>query len=160
MKKIFTIFFVLFIFAETAYSQSFWESVANGSWEGSGTLLGSEAEFNMNWNWVLADQFLKLEFQNKRISDSGEELILKSHAYYQPKSDSLYEGTWFDSRGVTFPVRGILKDSSFTVNWGSPETEQGKTIYTLVSDTELEVTDYFLRETTYVKFGETVYKKR
>lgn len=134
--------------------------MASGSWKGTGTLLDSEAEFDMKWTWELNSKFLKLEFQNKRTSASGQELVLKSHAYYQPQNDSLFEGTWFDSRGITFPVRGILKDSTFTVNWGTPETEQGKTIYTLASDTEIAVTDYFLRETTYVKFGEAVYQKR
>lgn len=158
MKKLYVLFLTLFLTAGTAFGQSFWDDMTSGSWKGTGILLGSEAEFDMKWNWELNSSFLKLEFQNKRTSDSGEELILKSHAYYQPQGDSLFEGTWFDSRGVTFPVRGVLKDSTFTVDWGSPETEQGKTIYTLASDMEIEVADYFLRDTTYVKFGEATYQ--
>lgn len=159
MKKFYLLFFVFSLCTQVVFSQHFLDVITTGPWEGSGTLLGSEAEFKMNWQSVLEDQFLKLEFQNKRTSGSGNELILTSHAYYQQKSDSLFQGTWFDSRGITFPLRGTLKGSTFTVNWGSPETEQGKTIYTLTSDTEITVTDYFLRETTYVKFGEAVYKK-
>lgn len=160
MRKIYLLVFLFFLCNQIVFSQHFWDVITTGPWKGSGTLLGSEAEFMMNWQSVLENQFLKLEFQNKRTSDNGDELILTSHAYYQIKSDSLFKGTWFDSRGITFPVRGILKDSTFTVNWGSPETEQGKTIYTLTSEAEVTVTDFFLKETTYVKFGEAIYQQR
>lgn len=159
MKKICFLSFALFLTAGTVVGQSFWNDMTSGSWKGSGTLMGSQANFYMKWSWELDVKFLKLEFQNKRTSDSGEELILKSHAYYQPQNDTLFEGTWFDSRGVTFPVRGILEDSIFTVDWGSPETEQGKTVYTLTANGSVQVTDYFLREENYVKFGEAAYKK-
>jgi len=158
MKKICLLIFTLLLTAGTTLGQSFWDDMASGSWKGGGTLMGSEADFYMKWSWELDGKFLKLEFQNKRTSDSGRELIFKSHAYYQPKNDSLFKGTWFDSRGVTFPVSGVLKDSTFTVNWGTPETEQGKTVYTLISDIEVKVTDYVLRGENYVKFGEAVYQ--
>ena len=150
MKKICFLFFALFLAASVTFGQAFWDDVTSGSWKGVGTLMGSETEFEMTWKWVLGDQFLKLEFDNGRIS---------SNAYYQPQSDSLFEGTWFDSRGITFPVKGTLKDSTFTVLWGSLETEQGKTVYMLVSNTEMRVEDYFLRDEKYVKFGEAKYQK-
>lgn len=159
MKKSCLILFTLFLYTEIVTGQHFWDTMATDSWTGSGTLLGSEAEFNMKWTWELNDNFLKLEFQNKRTSGSGQELVLQSHAYYQPKNDSLFAGTWFDSRGVSFPVKGTLSDSTFTVNWGSPETEQGRTVYALVSQEEATVTDYVLQGENYVKFGEASYQK-
>lgn len=157
MKLICFLFLGLFLTAATAFSQSFWDGMTSGSWKGSGTLMGSEANFYMKWTWELDGNFLKLEFQNKRTSPSGQELVLDAHAYYQSINDSVVEGTWFDSRGVTFPVRGVLKGSTFTVTWGSPETEQGKTIYVLDSVTEIAVTDYFLRDTTFVKDQVPIY---
>lgn len=159
MKKLCVFFFAVFMLSEAAFCQSFWESATDGSWRGTGTLMNSEADFKMNWKRVLDDHFLKLEFQNRRISNTGKELILKSHAYYHQKNDSLYEGTWFDSRGISFPVSGILKEATLTVTWGSPGIEQGKTIYTLVSKKEMNVTDYVLQEENYLKFGEAAYIK-
>lgn len=159
MKKFSLILVTLFLCTEIVSGQHFWDTMTSGSWTGSGTLLGSEAEFNMSWTWELENKFLKLEFQNKRTSSSGQELVLQSHAYYQPKSDSLFEGTWFDSRGVSFPVKGTLSNSTFTVHWGSPETERGKTIYVLVSQDKATVTDYILQGENYVKFGEASYQR-
>lgn len=157
MKKFSLLFLLILLYTQPIFSQNFWDAMTDSNWQGTGTLLGSEAEFSMKWTWVLDNKFLKLEFQNKRISSSGQELVLQSHAYYQPKNDSLFEGTWFDSRGVIFPVSGTLHESTFTVLWGSPETEQGKTVYTIVSQ-EATVTDYFLQDENYVKFGEANYQ--
>lgn len=160
MKKISLLFLLVLLYTQPIFGQNFWDAMTDTDWKGTGNLLGSEAEFTMKWTWVLDNKFLKLEFQNKRISNSGQEVVLQSHAYYQPKSDSLFEGTWFDSRGVIFPVSGTLQELTFTVLWGSPETEQGKTVYTIVSQEEATVTDYFLQEENYVKFGEASYQSK
>lgn len=160
MKKNSLLFLLILLYTQPIFSQNFWDAMTDADWQGTGTLLGAEADFSMKWTWVLDNKFLKLEFQNKQISRSGLELVLQAHAYYQPKRDLLFEGTWFDTRGVTFPVTGTIQDSTFTVLWGSPETEQGKKVYTIVSQKEATDTDYFLQGDNYMKFGDTNYQSK
>lgn len=127
-----------------------------GSWEGKGTLMGSEAHFKMNWNNVLDDQFLKLEFTSKGTSN-GEEILFHAMAMYQP--DENWKGTWFDSRGIRFDVNGTAEENTLTVEWGSPEIEQGRTVYSIRGENEMTVTDYINQNGTYSKFGEAVYHR-
>ena len=134
--------------------------------------MGTEASFKMKWDWTLDNKFLYLEFQNswkpsnrENVTRTGKtvlkgDVVLKAKAYYKPITNTEFEGTWFDSRGITFPVRGTLKDQLFTVIWGSEDTEQGKTEYLLLPSGQIEVKDYILNNGKYAQFGNAVYSKQ
>ena len=140
-------------------AQPLTELITAHPWSGSGTLMGSPAAFEMHWQWELDERFLKLEFKNSRQTADGREISFRAHAYYRVVGDSLLEGNWFDSRGVTFPLQGLIKGNEITVEWGSEETEMGRTVYVLKSPGEMAVTDYVFSDGRYSKFGEAAYKK-
>lgn len=95
-----------------------------GEWEGSGTLMGNTAEFSMKWEQVLNSQFYKLTFRN---SIPNVSFSMNAHAYYKVTDDGTVSGYWFDSRGISFPLSGSTEENTITINWGTPEIEQGRT---------------------------------
>lgn len=139
-------------------AQSIIDALTSGTQNGTGTLMGSDAEFSMNWEWTLDKQFLKLTFENRRNSKSGEPIVFKANGYYKILSDSTIRGSWFDSRGISFPLKGSVSDTALTIIWGSAETEQGKTIYSVDSN-GIKVEDYFLSENNYQQFGMAFYPR-
>jgi len=74
-------------------------------------------------------------------------------------NDSVVKGNWLDSRGVTLPINGKLTANQMIILWGSKDTEQGKTIYTLTTFYELEVKDFILKNMEYHPFGFAAYKR-
>ena len=96
------------------------------NWTGSGVLMGKEASFIMDWQRVLNNKFLKLEFQNKRKSADNEFIVFRATAFYKIVNDTTVVGNWFDNRGMTFPLRGFMKENELTILWGNDETEMGK----------------------------------
>jgi hypothetical protein len=65
----------------------------------------------------------------------------EGRAFYRPVADGRWQATWFDNRGVSFPIQAVLAGRVLTSEWGSAETERGRTIYRLLPDGRLEVTD-------------------
>ena len=130
-----------------------------GSWNGQGRLMGANAEFKMKWDLVLGDKFVHLIFQNKRSDGEGREFILDAEAFYKPLDGAKLEGHWFDSRGMILPLQASVSDSTLTTHWGAPETEQGRTVYRLVSPGHIEVTDFVLRKGEWRQFGNAVYRR-
>jgi hypothetical protein len=111
-----------------------------GSWSGEGKALGMPATLRMRWDWVLGEKFLRLTLGNEMKGPNGQLQFFEGHAYYQP-SEEKCEGTWFDSRGVSFPIKCSVDGEALTAMWGAPGQEQGKSVYRLVSGGKLEVVD-------------------
>jgi hypothetical protein len=131
-----------------------------GAWNGKGKLFGAEAEFMMTWEWVLADKFAHLTFQNKIKRSSGEEQVFKARAFYKPEGEKQFQGTWFDSRGMVLPLQASAEDSALTTLWGSPETEQGRTVYRIIDRDTIEVNDFVLtKDGQWRNFGYAVYHR-
>ncbi len=145
----------ILLMAQFMTAQDFFKNISQHTWIGTGELLGSTASFQMNWVPILDGQFYKLSFQHQR--DESEELIFKSMGVYQPKNDGTFSGTWFDSRGLTFPLKGNFSGNTLTVLWGTRETEEGKTVYTFTEIGTVTVTDYVLKDGEFVKFGNANY---
>ena len=62
--------FVLSIDTISGQTVSFEEDIL-GKWEGTGTLFGNSATFRMEWQSVLNEKYLKLNFQNQFKDKSG-----------------------------------------------------------------------------------------
>lgn len=150
-------FIVLLILLGTfsLHSQSFFQN-ALGQWEGDGTLFGMAASFKMSWSQELNGQFYKLEFENRFSDQTGTERVMTAHGYYSP---DLSKGQWYDSRGMILPLKMELEGSKLTVLWGSPESEEGKTIYTIESSNRILVEDFVKRNGTYATFGNASYAR-
>ncbi len=133
-------------------------ALVNNNWSGTGTLMGKEAKFTMNWQKVLNSQFVKLEFQNEQKSGDNQSVVFKATAFYKIVNGEVV-GHWFDNRGVTFPLKGSVNESELVILWGDDQTEKGKTVYHYVKNTnEITVEDFVLNDGQYFKFGNATYK--
>ena len=156
MKTLITILILwLVALSSSAQNQIIPESFL-GEWSGEGTLMGQPANFEMKWESVLDQQFIRLTFQNS-IPD---QFSFSGHAYYHIESDSTATGTWFDTRGYIFPIDAILSQNSIISSWGTAEIEQGRTDYIVQSDGTIRVTDYVLKDNVFQKFGEAIYRRQ
>ena len=130
-----------------------------GAWEGQGDLFGSEATFSMKWEWVLGQQFVRLTFENRMQGPDGVERTLQAQAFYRPVGEGRLEGTWFDSRGMVLPLVGSTEPTTLTTLWGTPATEQGRTVYRLLDEGLIEVEDFVLKGDQWHKFGQAIYRR-
>ena len=120
--------------------------------------MGAKASFEMEWSWTLDKKFIQLKFKNERTAPDNERYIFEANAYYRLADSVKIEGMWFDSRGIYFPLGGTVTCKKLIVKWGSPETEQGKTVYNLINSDEINVVDYILKNGEYKRFGTATYK--
>jgi NRPS condensation-like uncharacterized protein len=134
--------------------------LVNKNWNGIGMLMGKKATFTMDWQRVLGNQFIKLEFQNKRKSGNTEDIIFRATAFYKIVNDTMVIGNWFDNRGISLPLKGSIKENELTILWGNDETEMGKTIYRYTSNNEITVKDFIMNNGKYIKFGYATYNTK
>lgn len=120
----------------------------SGSWRGTGTMMGNASEGALDVRPVLGGRFVELSWRAGRF---------EGRAFYRPVGDGRWRATWFDNRGISFPIEAVHSNGTLTANWGSAETERGTTIYTLVAEGRLVVTDAVRRpDGTYRVFAEHV----
>jgi len=112
-----------------------------GTWQGEGKAFGMEARMQIKWEEVLANKFVRLSLRNEMRTPTGQTQIFEGHAYYQSTSEGLYEAKWFDSRGISFPIKGQVEGEALSALWGTPEQEQGKSVYHLLGTGKLGVVD-------------------
>ena len=127
-----------------------------GTWQGDGKAFGMSARLSMKWEWVLGGKFLRLNLKNEMQSATGN-TSFEGHAYYRPAGEGKYEGEWFDSRGVSFAIKGNMEGDALTALWGAPGEEQGRSIYKFLEAGKLEVVDSVRqKDGTWKEFGRFV----
>lgn len=133
-------------------------ALVDNNWTGTGILMGKEATFTMDWQKVLHNKFIKLEFQNKRKSEDNETMVFKATGFYKIVNDTTIVGNWYDNRGITFALKGFIKENELTIIWGNDNTEMGKTIYHYIKDyNKITVEDFVMQNGKYAKFGNATY---
>lgn len=152
MKQFFTLLLCLSLMGSVLAQKTFDER-ALGSWEGTGSLFGMEAQFKMTWEKTLNEKFLKLTFQNRFKTQNGDERVMDAQAYYDMVSG---KGQWFDSRGQNLPLLLEMDKKTLKVFWGDDNTEQGKTIYMIVGK-KMAVEDYVMKDGLLNPFGKAEY---
>lgn len=131
-----------------------------GNWQGEGKAFGMAARLQIKWEWVLQKKFLRLTLKNEMTPENGQARLFEGQAYYQATSGDKFEANWFDSRGVTFPIKAHLEGDALIALWGSPEKEEGKSIYRLINDATLEVVDTVKqKDGTWREFGRVTLKR-
>ena len=144
MKARMRAFSLLLLLAFPVYAAAQHDKFLNslkGDWEGEGKAFGGASLLRLKWEWVLDNKFLRLTLRNEISMADGTKQVFEGQAYYRSAGVDKYQAHWFDSRGTTFPIRGLLEDTTLTAWWGSPETEEGKSTYQLIDETTLEVVD-------------------
>jgi hypothetical protein len=106
-----------------------------GSWRGGGTMFGRPSEATLEIRPVLGGRFVELSYRAGGF---------EGRAFYRPSGEGRWQATWFDNRGATFAIEAALAGRTLTADWGSAETEQGRTIYRRAEDGRLHVSDSVL----------------
>ncbi|HYI47747.1 MAG TPA: hypothetical protein VEX35_04705 [Allosphingosinicella sp.] len=104
----------------------------SGSWQGPGTMFGNASTARLEVRPALGGRFLELSWRAGGF---------EGRAFYRPVGEGRWRATWFDNRGLSFPVEAVLAGRTLSADWGSAETERGRTVYRLLPDGRLEVTD-------------------
>jgi hypothetical protein len=103
-----------------------------GSWRGAGTMFGRPSEARLEIRPALGGRFLELSYRAAGF---------EGRAFYRHAGAGRWRATWFDNRGTSFPIEAAAAGRTLTADWGSAETERGRTVYRLRDDGRLEVTD-------------------
>lgn len=162
MKRgIVALFFVL-VFAVPVFSQTDkFLGRLQGEWEGEGKAFGGAARLRIKWEWVLNNKFLRLTLRNEISAADGAKQIFEGQAYYRSNGVDKYAANWFDSRGISFPIKALLDGNTLIASWGSPETEEGKSTYQLIDQSTLEVVDSVRqKDGTFREFGRVTLKRK
>ena len=121
-----------------------------GEWRGTGTMFGHPSEATLSVRPVLGGRFLELNYR------AGP---FEGRALYRFVSGGQWRAQWFDNRGATFPIEAREIERSLTSDWGSAETEQGRTVYLLRDNGRLLVTDSIRRDGGYREFASHIFEK-
>ncbi len=128
-----------------------------GTWRGEGESFGLDARLQLKIEDVLGNKFVRLSVKNDMRTPNGQTQSFEGHAYYQLNKEGTYVATWFDSRGISFPIKGQVDGNALIAFWGTPEQEQGKSVYRLLESGKLEVTDAVLqKDGSWKEFGRFV----
>ncbi len=138
-----------------AHGQELMLEQMQGDWKGTGLRFNQPATFRMNWSTALDEKFIKLQFQNEV---QGFNQIFQAEALYRIESDTSATGWWFDSRKAHLEINVRLQKNRWTSHWGN-QSEKGKTIYELISESEIQVRDFVWKNEQWVEFGSTSFRK-
>ncbi len=122
-----------------------------GAWAGPGTLHGSKANLELRVDRALGGRFVRLQHQN-RVEMPGRTMAFEGLAFYRAAGAG-FAATWFDSFGHVYSVTAALDGDTLRAEWGTPDTEQGLSVYRLSAPGTLEVTDSVKRAGTLQEFG-------
>jgi len=143
----------------TSQSNQFFARL-EGSWQGEGKAFGMGARLQIKWEWVLEKKFLRLTLRNEMSTPNGQKQTFEGQAYYQSSAGDKSDAHWFDSRGVTFPIKAHVEGDALVALWGSPDKEEGKSTYRLIDDGTLEVVDTVKqKDGTWREFGRATLKR-
>ena len=121
-----------------------------GEWRGTGTMFGNPSEATLSVRPVLGGRFLELGYRAGGF---------EGRAMYHFIDGGRWRAQWFDNRGMSFPIEAFYIERSLTAEWGSAETEQGRTLYLLRPDGRLSVTDSVRRDGAYRVFSSHLFEK-
>lgn len=132
-------------------------SLLEGSWEGSGVLLGRQAAFEMRWEAGTAG-FVMLSFSNAWLEDGGATTpVLSARATYLVDGVSA-SGVWIDDRPQRLRLEAVVTDSSVVTNWVA-DTERGRTEYIVRGRESVVVRDVVIVEGADRLFAEATYRR-
>ena len=146
--------------ADESRTRDFFAAIS-GEWQGSGETLGMASSQQARWEPALDAAFFRFVFDNRMTATDGRESRFRAEAFYRVTADGAVTGTWLDSRGMTLPLTGIVDATgALTIEWGSPETERGRSSYRLIGGA-LEVTDEVMNpDGSWRVFGRTVLQRK
>ena len=116
----------------------------HGEWTGEAKLMANPVHTTLRWTSVLSGKFTRLELEHRAGGAEGA-VIFAGHSYVANKPGPETSGTWFDSSGTVRPQAVRVDDGALIVDWGTAETEEGRSVYKLVEGDKLQVEDWVKR---------------
>jgi len=114
----------------------------------------------MVWNdTVLSGKFFRLEYRINRPASGGPQTIFSGLAYYQKSTNKQFQAFWADTNGNLHPVSATIKGQALISEWGTADSEQGRTRYQLKGHNVLEVTDWVKTQDGMRQFNHTVFSR-
>jgi hypothetical protein len=129
-----------------------------GAWAGPGTLQGAKARLALRFERALGNRFVRIQHLNQVETPSGT-MPFEGLAVYRAAGAG-FAATWFDSFGHVYPVTASIEGDTLRAEWGTPETEQGRTVYRLTAPGVLEVTDSVKRQGEFQEFGRATLQRQ
>lgn len=126
-----------------------------GTWRGSGTILGQPARVEMRCAPVLGDAFQQLTWVS-RIGPEPTPRRFEGQAFYGRTAGGVGHAVWVDSTGLTRPILATISadGAALVAAWGTADTEVGETTYRFESATRLLVVDRVrLKDGSWREFG-------
>lgn len=118
-----------------------WESLA-GRWAGQGEVSGMAANIELEFRPALDGRGHHLAFFNRMRAADGKTWPFRAEAFYLCEKGGACHGHWYDTRGMTLPLKTASHDDRLVVEWGDDNTERGRTTYRIGADgKKLEITD-------------------
>jgi hypothetical protein len=136
-----------------------------GYWQAEGNAFGAPSTSDMRWiDAELGGKFLRLEYRINRTTPDGPKPIFSGIAYYQKplsplKTNDKVQAFWADTNGNLHPILAVIEDNVLISNWGTPDTEQGRTRYQLSEQGTVEVTDWVKTADGWRQFNHTVFTR-
>ena len=129
-----------------------------GSWAGEGIVQGQASEAKLEVGPALGGKFLELGY---RFSTKGARpYAFEGRAFSRPVGGRDWRADWFDSRGMVWPIGASVEGDTLTANWGTADTERGRTVYRLLRDGRIELVDTVRRrDGTWREFGRHILDK-
>ena len=130
--------------------QAFFDAIV-GKWAGHGELFGQPTEFEMSWTVVLGGRFARIDY-----SILGPR-PMEAVGHYRLGGETS-TGVWVDTRGEILDLEGSVFGERLETVWRSP-TEVGRTVYRLLPDGTLEVSDFYHDGSGWQPFGSATYTR-
>lgn len=128
-----------------------------GTWEGTGFLLGRPGAFTMRWD-LGPNGFARLSFTNAWMEEDGSRTqVLAAEATYMVRGVDA-SGVWIDTRPRRLTLEASLTDTTLTTRWTAP-TETGRTEYVVRSPDSVIVRDYVSADGGERLFAEATYRR-
>lgn len=132
-----------------------------GVWTGTGRLNGLEAQATQTWSSELGGRFRKLTYRVTLQLKEGRTARFEGDAYYPGRSACPCIGTWFDSNGEVYELRGEESEGKLVSEWGRRGESVGRTEYRLSGRDQLEVTDWVkTKDGNWREFANISYRRK
>lgn len=136
-----------------------------GKWHAEGAAFGAPSTSDMQWvDAELGGRFLRLDYQINRATPNGPQPFFTGIAYYQKSvapfpANHKIQAFWADTNGNLHPISAHVEENALIANWGTPETEQGRTRYQIIDQNTVEVTDWVKMPDGWRQFNQTTFSR-
>ena len=125
-----------------------------GLWQTNGKAFGRPAHISLHFSDTLEGKFVRINYTIANLDEIEQKVFFEGVAYYKQTGAATLSAFWADSSGDLHPITASRSENSLNVEWGIIGQKQGKTKYELISENELQVTDWILKQGEWLQFSQ------